>query len=184
MVVKTVFPLRISVCQPSHTGIFRGCARGEFQPRKRPMIETTLVALVALGMKMSSNMLKEDDVRSMALDVVAATPEPFLFPGERIFWLRTAWEEGAFQTSPKGHNDNGNACGVTQVNQFVIPAGMGTCKDLRSSRVKSIEASRAILKPLIEKCGGVRAAIGAYMTGGKCGSAPKLTARRCRDEAC
>lgn len=148
------------------------------------MVETTFLALVVLGMKMSSNMLPEAEVKSMVADVEEATPEPLLFPGERLFWLRTSWEEGAFQKSPKGYNDNGSACGVTQVNKFVIPEGFGTCADLRASRAKSIAASRAILKPLIIKCGSVRSAIGAYMTGGACGSAPKLTARRCRDGAC
>ena len=146
---------------------------------------TNLIAtLLTFGLSISRNTVAADIVESMANDVVEATPEPLLFPGERLFWMRQAWEEGAFQTSPKGYNDAGYACGVTQVNKFMIPKDMGTCQDLRASRVLSVKVSRAILKPLIEKCGGVRPAIGAYMTGGKCGSAPKMVARRCSGGAC
>lgn len=141
-------------------------------------------ALVSVGMLLSKKHLAEAAVQSMVQDVVDATPEPLLFPGERTFWMIQSWEEGGFQKSPKGFNDNGSACGVTQVNKYVIPEGMGTCEELRASRVKAVAASRAILKTKIEACKSVRGAVGAYMTGGKCGAAPKLTAWRCRFGAC
>lgn len=141
-------------------------------------------ALVSIGMLLSKHTQTEKSVQSMVQDVVDATPEPLLFPGERTFWLIQAWEEGGFQTSPKGYNDNGSACGVTQVNKYVIPEGMGNCEDLRASRIKAIAASRAIFKSKLETCKTVRATVGAYMTGGKCGAAPKLTERRCRYGAC
>jgi len=141
-------------------------------------------ALVSVGMLLSKQTLPEKSVQSMVQDVVDATPEPLLFPGERTFWLVQAWHEGNFQSSPKGYNDNGSACGVTQVHRFSIPEGMGTCEELRASRKLAIEASRVILKKVLGECKGVRAAIGRYMTGGKCGAAPKLTEFRCRYGGC
>jgi len=143
-----------------------------------------LAALVSVGMLLSKKHLPEASVQSMAQDVVEATPEPLLFPGERTFWMIQSWEEGGFQASPKGPNDNGSACGVTQIHKEVIPEGMGTCGELRASRVKAIAASRKVLAGKIELCKSVRGAVGAYMTGGKCGAAPKLSAWRCRFGAC
>lgn len=141
-------------------------------------------ALMSVGVLLSKKTLPVESVQSMVQDVVTATPEPLLFPEERTFWLIQTWEEGRFQTSPHGFNDSGNACGVTQISRFVIPEGMGSCAELRASRVKAILASRTVLGSKIAQCKTVRAAVGAYMTGGKCGAAPKLTAFRCRMGAC
>lgn len=148
------------------------------------MIATTLYGLLTLGLTIGGKHVSAYEAYEMASDVVEATPEPLLFPGERMFWMRQTWEEGRWHANPKGYNDSGNACGVTQINRYVIPVGMGTCDELRKSRVKAIAAARAFLSPILIKCGGVRPALGAYMTGGKCGAAPKLTARRCADGAC
>jgi len=146
---------------------------------------TTLLALVGFGIAIVHGQVKDEVVESMAKDVIEATAEPLLFPGERLFWMRQAWAEGGYQVSPFGSNDNGNACGVTQVNKHVIPAGMGTCEELRASRVLAIKVARVLVKRSIARCDGkVRDGLGLFMTGLGCGKAPKLVAKRCEGGAC
>jgi hypothetical protein len=124
------------------------------------------------------------DALSIAVDVAEAIPDP-VWPEELELAIEQAWDEGRWRASPRGDNDKGSACGVTQINRFVIPEGYGTCAELRASRVVAIRAWHALMVEAIARCGSVRSGYGAVMSRGACGSVPKLVAYRCgRSGAC
>lgn len=125
-----------------------------------------------------------DDALSIARDVREGVPEP-AWADEQDFLLEQAWEEGRWRVSPLGSNDAGAACGVVQINRWQIPEGLGTCEELRASRVAAFRAWHAMFAATLTRCGSVRSALGAIMSTGKCGAVPKLVARRCaRSGAC
>lgn len=143
----------------------------------------TLFGLFTLGASFiaRNEQIPAADVLATAIAVIEVVDEPLLFPGERRFWMRQGYGEGRFAESPKGDNDKhlGGACGEFQVNTHMIPAGFGTCAELRADRSLSLAAARVLLRDAIKRCGSVRGGIGALFTTGKCGGAPLKVAARC-----
>jgi hypothetical protein len=139
----------------------------------------TLFALFLYASALGGRHRTAADAADVAQVVIDATPEPLLFPGERVYWIRQGWYESRWAASPVGHNDAGAACGWQQLNRWLLP--FGACEEHRADRVLNLRAARVLLARQLARCGSVRAAVGAYMTGGACGAAPKLTALRCGD---
>lgn len=117
------------------------------------------------------------DAASVADDVELAIPDP-VWPGEQALAVEQSWEEARWRTSPPGHNDAGAACGATQINRWVLPAGF-TCEQLRRDRVAAFRAWHVLVSRAVARCGGVRSGLGAVFASGKCGSVPMMVARRC-----
>lgn len=96
----------------------------------------------------------------------------------RRLWGWAYWESG-WHASPAGSNDNGAACGVLQVHGPERLLEGATCAAVRKDRVLGFRAGYRMLVELVDKCGSVERALGAYATG-QCGGAPMLVRRRCK----
>jgi hypothetical protein len=107
-------------------------------------------------------------------------------PVEQKAWTRILFTFGGFESgwwkSPKGWNDNGNACGVLQVHtpQKYVPGA--TCDKVRKDLELGYEVGLRLMLQLEEHCGSKASALTAYATG-VCGTSTfvlPLVKRRCK----
>jgi hypothetical protein len=93
-------------------------------------------------------------------------------PVERDVWERSlfGWEywEASWQTSPKGWNDAGTACGVLQVHapEKIIPGT--TCEMMRKDSKLAIRVALTFLLEREKTCGSKAAAWTAFSWDGGC----------------
>lgn len=153
-----------------------------FEPSSLLALFTAAAHTLDLAPVDERRMFSAADAFSIAADVREAIPDP-AWDLELEYAIEQAWDEGRWQASPRGSLPFD--CGVVQMNKSIIPAGFGTCTDLRASRVLAIRAWHVVVAAAIERCGSVRSGLGAVMSTGKCGSVPQLVAYRCgRSRAC
>lgn len=89
---------------------------------------------------------------------------------------RWALSESSWLSNPHGWNDNGNACGVMQVQKQHLKEA--TCEEVRSDLFLGFREGHRIIMEGVERCGSVKAALGYYASG-ICGGAPALVRARC-----
>lgn len=143
-------------------------------------------AILALALELSGGQLKGRaamavDAATIAASKVNATefyPDLKNDPEaaqEKLVRLLVAWSYWESTWDHKAVGDAGRSCGIMQVG--AITAGR-TCKELTASPAAGYTAGLTHMRYLVNRCGSLRSALGAYASG-KCGSVQSLVTRRC-----
>jgi hypothetical protein len=116
-----------------------------------------------------------------AEDVAFVVEERGALPGldaEQTARLLIEWHAREASLRADLIGDGGRAFGALQVRRGWF-AGHSAA-DVLGSRRLGLALGLDVMRASILRCGSVRAGLGAFATAGKCGGAPRLVARRCR----
>lgn len=125
------------------------------------------------------------EISEVVTEVVEAHDPALIFPKlgradpysarEEIARVVVRWSFGESTWETKAVGDGGKACGLMQPHwRYTV----FTCEELKDPR-RNLDVALTIIERYVHKCGSLRAALGAYATGGLCGGAPKLVESRC-----
>jgi hypothetical protein len=148
------------------------------------MLQSTLLALALVlsnGELPKRAALVVDDVISVesTVDPVEFYPELAKEPElarEKLGRLLVSWSFWESTWNHKAIGDGGRSCGIMQV---MARTHNRTCSELTASRKAGLTAGLQEMKYLVGKCGNIKSAMGAYISG-KCGALPKLIEKRCK----
>ena len=97
---------------------------------------------------------------------------------ERVGKIFLIWPFYESSWSPRVVGDDGRSCGYMQVSSVFFKWTKMTCADMQKSAYYGATAGARTIEHLIEECGDLESALGAFASG-KCGGAPKLVKARC-----
>jgi len=92
--------------------------------------------------------------------------------------LFTTWPYFESSWKHKVVGDGGKSCGYMQVNAIFKPWTRMTCQEMKESPLAGATAGARALEFLIEKCGSLESALGAFASG-HCGGSKNIVKHRC-----